>query len=294
MVRRHTEAPLRSSSAQGRSHGRSHVRSNSLPYVDMNLAYGDLPSAVPMTTEVELRGQMSKLTHLLDEANCLQHSVTTMIETLQRDPERLAAVGLALAEISTLVRGMAPGVLMAMKGSFPAAAALLASPQFLIAAGVGVGVTIVALGGYKIIKRIKARHDAGDDLNQPRVEELREIGGDLSRIEIWRRGIAEFEVGSAGTSVDGEFITPDAGRQMTEAGVLDPRQVRPATSVFEDSSRRKKDRKKERTSAAKASGKHSSPLARTKSERSHSKGGEDSLITRKRKELSGLKMLFSK
>ena len=216
---------------------------------------------------------MSNLTRLLDEANCLQHSVTTMIETLQKDPDRLAAVGLALAEISTLARAMAPGALMAMKGTFPAAVALLASPQFMIAGGVALGVTVVALGGYKIIKKIKAQQsdDDDDDFNflasidkhdifgkirsktglgsksrghqgddGPHVDEIREIGGDLSRIELWRRGIAEAEASSAGTSVDGEFITRNAGRQLVEEGVLQPGQVRLSPSTTDEHGRKSK------------------------------------------------------
>jgi len=93
-----------------------------------------------------------------------------------------------------------------MKGSSPAVFALLASPQFLIAGGVAVGVTIVAFGGFKIIKKIQAKKA----IEVPGMDEMVEIGGDVSRIDNWRRGIAEEQEQSIGTSVDGEFITPHA------------------------------------------------------------------------------------
>ncbi|KAI9835656.1 MAG: hypothetical protein M1837_003683 [Sclerophora amabilis] len=176
-------------------------------HIDMDLAYGELPPPLPVTTRAandnELRGLMSKVTTILDEAKCVQHSVGAMISSLQRDPEALAAVALALAEISNIAAKLSPGALTALKGSFPAAVALLASPQFMIAAGVGV--VVVALGGYKIIRKIKARDAAMESM-----DELQEIGRDVSRIESWRRGIAVVEANSIATSVEGEFITPEA------------------------------------------------------------------------------------
>jgi hypothetical protein len=203
----------------------------------MDLAYGDLPPPLPERRhgeEEEMRVQMSKLTMMLDEANCLQHSATAMIEHLQQNPDALAAVGLTLAEISNLAAKMAPGALTALKGAFPAVIALLASPQFLIAAGVGVGVTVVMLGGYKIIKRIKDRPQPERALEAPfeaapfqaapleiQEDELQEIETqDLGRIENWRRGIADAESQSVGTTVDGEFITPGASRYLIESGML--------------------------------------------------------------------------
>ena len=176
----------------------------------MDLAYGELPPDLRVAKaggeEVELKGLVTKVKKILDEADCVQYSVTAVIANLQKNPEAMAAVALTLAEISNIVSKMAPGVVMGLKGSAPAVFALLASPQFLIAAGVGVGVTIVAFGGYKIIKKIKAKHSAED----PGVDEMLEYGGDVSRIENWRRGIAEIEGQSVGTSVEGEFITPQA------------------------------------------------------------------------------------
>ena len=176
--------------------------------IDMDLAYGELPPDLPLATvddENELKGLVGKAKMLLEEADCVQYSVTAMIANLQKNPEAMAAVALTLAEISNIVKKMAPGVLMSLKGSAPAVFALLASPQFLIAAGVGVGVTIVALGGYKIIKRIKAKRAEEDQST----DEMLEYGGDVNRIESWRRGIAEVEEQSIG-SVEGEYITPQA------------------------------------------------------------------------------------
>ena len=184
-------------------------RSVSTPdLIDMDLAYGEIPPPLPvrrLDDETELRGLVSKVKMLLEEADCLQYSATAIIASLQKNPDAMAAVALTLAEISNIASKLAPGVLTAMKGSAPAVFALLASPQFLIAVGVGVGVTVVALGGYKIIKKIKAKQaekEAGMD-------EMLDIGN-LGGIDNWRRGIAEEEAQSVGTSVDGEFITPQA------------------------------------------------------------------------------------
>lgn len=177
--------------------------------IDMDLAYGPIPPPLPVTTEAddaEFKGLVNKVKALLDEADCLQYSVSATIASLQKNPDAMAAVALTLAEISNIATKMAPGVLASMKGSAPAVFALLASPQFMIAGGVAVGVTIVAFGGYKIIKKIRARNAAED----PGMDEMLEIGGDVSAIDNWRRGIAEAEEQSVGTSVDGEFITPEA------------------------------------------------------------------------------------
>ena len=186
------------------------TRSYSTPGpIDMDLAYGDIPPPLDLAKpgeEAELKGLVGKVRMILEEADCVQYSVTAIIASLQKNPEAMAAVALTLAEISNIVTKMAPGVLTALKGSAPAVFALLASPQFMIAAGVGVGVTIVALGGYKIIKKIQAKHAAED----AGMDEMLEVGGDVNRIESWRRGISEAEVESLGTSVDGEFITPQA------------------------------------------------------------------------------------
>lgn len=178
----------------------------------MNLAYGDFHEESLMRTSpqggevVELNGLVSKARMLLDEANCAQHSVTAIIKHLQKNPDAMAALALTLAEISNVASKMAPGALTAMKGTAPAVFALLACPEFLIAAGVGVGVTVIMFGGYKIIKRIQAKNAE----KQAGTDEMMELGTDVSTIETWRRGIAEAEAVSPGTSVDGEFITPVA------------------------------------------------------------------------------------
>lgn len=151
---------------------------------------------------------MNKVKSLLQEIDCIQHSAAATIANLQKNPDAMAAVALTLAEISNIVAKMAPGAVLAMKGSAPAVFALLASPQFLIAGGVAVGVTVVCLGGYKIIKKIKAKNSAKEE--DGGMDEMLELGGDVSRIDTWRRGIADAETMSVGTSVEGEFITPQA------------------------------------------------------------------------------------
>ncbi|KAL9630559.1 MAG: hypothetical protein Q9204_004662 [Flavoplaca sp. TL-2023a] len=180
------------------------------PCIDMDLAYGDMPPSLEIAPraeeDVELKGLVNRVKMVLEEAECLQYSATAIIASLQKNPDAMAAVALTLAEISNIVSKMAPGALVALKGSAPAVFALLVSPQFMIAAGVGVGITVVALGGYKIIKKIKAKQAEVD----PGVDELLEIGGDVNKIDSWRRGIAEVQAESIGTSVDGEFITPQA------------------------------------------------------------------------------------
>jgi hypothetical protein len=190
------------------------ARSKSEAFVDMDLAYGDIPPPLPEKRydDVELKEKASKIEMLLDEANALQFTATAIIENLQKNPEALAAVSLTLAEISAIVGKMGPGVLLTLKGSFPAVAALLLSPQFMIAGGVAVGVTIVALGGYKIIKKIQAQKEVEapipmaampvrapieDSNNQ--LDELEPQ--ELSRVEMWRRGIADVEANSV-ISVD--------------------------------------------------------------------------------------------
>ncbi|KEQ87088.1 hypothetical protein M438DRAFT_268779 [Aureobasidium pullulans EXF-150] len=269
---------------------RSHQQSASEADVDMDLAYGELPPPLPERphgNEIELREKMTKLQQLLDEANCVQHSVIATIENLQKNPDALAAVALTLGEISTMAGKMAPGVLTSMKTAFPAIIALLASPQFMIAAGVGVGVTVIAFGGYKIIKKIQKHKEEAAELkanNQRQIEdtesvseydELYEIDSDLSHIEVWRRGIADAEAQSLGTSVDGEFLTPDAGRQLVADGVLREGDLKSMRSG-----------KSHKTSKSKKSKKES------KSEKLSSTSSSKDKEKRKKKEPSGLRMLF--
>lgn len=183
----------------------------------MDLAYGDFHPSAPAKPQKpqaiedkELRNLVSRTERLLDEANCLQHTATATISHLQKNPEAMAAVALTLAEISNLARKMAPGALAALRTSAPAVWALLASPQFLIAAGVGLGVTVVAFGSYKIIKRIQSSKDEGA-VNPRGSEDMVELNTEcLSHVEQWRRGVADAGAESVGTSVEGEFITPTA------------------------------------------------------------------------------------
>jgi len=190
--------------------------------IDVHLAYGDIHpddlvihrSPTSSSKEVKLKGLMTKLDKLMLEAHCIQHSAATIIATLQANPEAMAAVALTLAEISNLLSKMGPGVLAALRGGSPAIFALLASPQFLIAGGVAVGVTVVMFGGYKVIKKIRA--DAAERKEASRMDEALVYEGDLSSIESWRRGIADEEARSIATSVDGEFITPEAARVRRE------------------------------------------------------------------------------
>lgn len=144
--------------------------------IDMNLAYGNIPPDLASRTDLgpvtaaeehdarvreearkeqEARTLMARIDNLLLEAECVQHSATSIIDHLQRKPEAAAAVALMLAELSTLLKAMSPSFLGVVKGGFPAIFALLASPQFLIGVGVAVGVTVVFFGGWKIVKRIK-------------------------------------------------------------------------------------------------------------------------------------------
>ena len=117
------------------------------------------------------------------------------------------------------------------------------------------------------------------------VEELREISG----IERWRRGIADAEADSLGTSVDGEFITPHATRTLVEEGRLTEADLKPpASSVGGKSHRRKK---KAPTTTAKST---VSSSGKSKSHRSSGAAASTTGKTSKegKKEPSGLKMLF--
>lgn len=284
LTRRHTE---NFDVAERRRNRPSTPRSASMDDIDMDLAYGDLPPPMPESkyeNEVELRQKMTSLQRLLDECNCIQHSVTATIDNLQKNPDALAAVALTLAEISNIAAKMAPGALTALKGSFPAVVALLASPQFMIAAGVGVGVTIIALGGYKIIKKVKAKKEEqamlleNGEPNSPvsEADELREISG----IERWRRGIADVEAESLSTSVDGEFLTPHATRTLIEEGRLTEADLK---SLDGSEGKKKKKSKKEKEGKEKKSKKGGSEVSS-----STSRGKKE----KKEKEPSGLKMLF--
>jgi len=205
---------------------------------------------------------------ILEEADCLQYSASAIIATLQKNPDAMAAVALTLAELSNIVTKMAPGVLTAMKASSPAVFALLASPQFLIAGGVAVGVTIVAFGGFKIIKKIRSKQA----VEVPGMDEMMEIGGDVNRIDNWRRGIAEEQEHSVGTSVEGEFITPQAAAlsklNLNEVRASEIRRKEVESESRKTSSSRSGSEKGSKTSS-KASSKDSSKASskRTRKEK---------------------------
>ncbi len=286
LTRRHTDGITVDSRS---TRPRSHARSASLDEIDMDLAYGELPPPLPerkYDDEIELRAKMSGLQRLLDECNCLQHSVTAIIDNLQKNPDNLAAVAVTLAEIANLAPKMAPGALLSMKGAFPAAVALLASPEFAIAAGAAVGVTIIALGGYKIIKKIQAKRNGepqlleASELKKPiapaesELESLREI----DRVEVWRRGIAATDAESLGSTVDGEFVTPAAARTLIEDGRLTEADLK--SKVSGDGQKRR--RRKHRSSQSESS--RSSKTSKGRSE----------VNVKSKKEPSGLRMLFKK
>ena len=235
LVRSHTDMDL----ALPARRPHTPVRSHSASAIDMDLAYGDfhheslrgaplIPYAPAEKQEQELSSLVLKAKLLLDEANCAQHSVKAIVAHLQKNPDAMAAVALTLAEISNVVSKMAPGALGALKIGAPGVFALLAAPEFLIAVGVGLGITVVMFGGYKIIKKIKAN---GGGKEKDGVDEMLEIGQDVNRIEHWRRGIADVgggpagaddETASVGTSVEGEYITPIAAASMGHLP-MDPR-----------------------------------------------------------------------
>lgn len=289
IIRRHTAGPVQLAHLSGRR--------ASADNIDMDLAYGDVPPPLPSKhkEDDELRDRASALTKILDEANCLQHSVTTTIDSLQKNPDALAAVGLALAEISTLVTKMGPSVLPLLKTSFPAVAALLVSPQFMIAAGVGIGVTIVALGGYKIIKKIQAGKEEERMMEVPisgspqansqqepyLLDELETR--ELSRIELWQRGVADIEASSAGTTVDGEFITPGASRHLVDAGVLDEEDLK---------SRRNARLDEEKSHRAKSHRAKSVKSTKSSASRSKTVKGDEKSKSKSKKEPSLLKTLL--
>jgi hypothetical protein len=251
LVRRHTdfatplpfgptETQLTRSTLPPSYHTYEPRRSNSVPelytkeeeQVDMNLAYGPIPHHTSLVdpkevNQAQVAQTMSRLDKLLLEAHCVQHTASAMITNLQSRPEAMAAVALTLAELSSLLTKMSPSIIATLKAGSPAIFALLASPQFLIAGGVALGVTVVMFGGYKIIKKIQANAEAKRMLDReeplvfgPRIMGPHELAFnpeiELSSIDSWRRGIADAEAESSGTSVDGELITPAAAKQNKE------------------------------------------------------------------------------
>lgn len=235
----------------------SMARSHSATDVDMDLAYGEYhPSSIGLAldpkTEEELQKKelttlVTRAKGLLDEANCAQHSVKAIVAHLQKNPDAMAAVALTLAEISNIATKMAPAALASLKTAAPAVFALLASPHFLIAVGVGVGVTVVAIGGYKIIKKIQQNNKD----KEGSMDEMLEVK-ELDRIEHWRRGIADagddaYEASVvSGTSVEGEFITPMAARSMGHLPETKQQQKDRKKEEKKKEKEEKKDKKKDK------------------------------------------------
>ncbi|KAI8952964.1 hypothetical protein F4801DRAFT_538965 [Xylaria longipes] len=225
--------------------------------IDMNLAYGNIPPDLAdrvdldpayqaSEKETKARNLMGMIENLLVEAQCVHHTATHIIEHLQGKPEAAAAVALTLAELSALLGKMSPSFLAVIKGGSPAIFGLLASPQFLIAAGLTVGVTVVMFGGWKIIKRIKEAKEAEAVARMPPMafeaqqvqqaqpaqpaeqgqpvyppypqsetsqgfDEALVVEEELSTIESWRRGITPF---GEDDSADMELISPEADRAI--------------------------------------------------------------------------------
>ena len=281
------ESPLNKTQRHGRTRERDGTRSlpvspsrpRSASHIDMDLAYGEMPPNLMVSArqdEAELSGLVGRVKGLLDEADCVQHSVTATMANLQKNPDAMAAVALTLAEISNLVKKMAPGALMSIRRAAPTVFALLSSPQFLIAAGLGVGITVVAFGGYKIIKKIQAKKEEEESMEQMLV-----LGSDVSRIENWRQGIADEESRSIGTSVEGEFITPVAAN-LSRINLRDDEAERPRRKLTRSSPREAK--------SVKSSGSRHSKSSRNN-------GGKAKESTRERKKgkeikLSPLHLMF--
>ncbi|PHH60976.1 hypothetical protein CDD81_991 [Ophiocordyceps australis] len=222
--------------------------------IDMNLAYGNVPPDLaervdldpgPAGREARAQQLVKRVEGLLDEAQCIHHSATAMIKHLQQKPEAAAEVALTLADLSSALAKLSPAFLGLVKGASPAVFGLLASPHFLIATGIAVGVTVVMFGGWKIVKRVteaaqQARHALPPSTAQPETRSMPEqqqeaheqsdamhnehgdhggngvdealfVDEELSSIETWRRGILPGGV-EDDESADVELITPEADR----------------------------------------------------------------------------------
>ncbi|KIV81010.1 hypothetical protein PV11_08464 [Exophiala sideris] len=246
LVRRTTDLPLEHINSHRPPPVRSHSTSEVDDHVDMDLAYGEFhPETLMLDPKVEQQLQKQEMSSLvlkckllMDEANCAQHSIRATIAHLQQNPDAMAAIALTLAEISNLATKMAPSALTVFKTGAPAVFAMLAAPEFLIAVGVGVGITVVMFGGYKIIKKIRARSNQKEDAG---VDEMIDVH-ELDRIEHWRRGISDGDTASVATSVEGEFITPMAA--VSKGHLPFPRDRQEET--YRSSSKEEKSRRKQR------------------------------------------------
>lgn len=196
--------------------------------------YEETPPPLP-ARPTELRSKMTALQHLLEESHCVFSSAKSIVKSLESDPEKMAAVALSLAEIAALVKkaGITPAALGGLGKAFPAVVALLVSSEFLIAIGVGAGITVVALGGYKVVKRLQAKRveakeqarllkeaqGSGDGdvggvgevrevIEVVEVEEAGDTEVDVNSIENWRRGVSEEDARSLESGIEGEVFTP--------------------------------------------------------------------------------------
>ncbi|KIW44667.1 uncharacterized protein PV06_03121 [Exophiala oligosperma] len=289
LLRRTTDLPLEHPRSHRPPPVRSHSTSEVDDHIDMDLAYGEFhPESLMLDPKVEqtlqkqeMSSLVTKCKILLDEANCAQHSVRAIVTHLQKNPDAMAAVALTLAEISNLATKMAPGALAAFKTGAPTVFAMLAAPEFLIAVGVGVGITIVMFGGYKIIKKIRAKVSDKEEV----ADEMIDVH-ELDRIEHWRRGIADAETASVATSVEGEFITPLAARSMGHLPMpRDPSRDRQSEKP-RDERRKKKHRHIDDDPDRTVVGSESSKSRKSKSDRR-----ERSLV--KVKKPSPLRRIFS-
>jgi hypothetical protein len=261
--------------------------------IDMNLAYGNIPPDLASRVDLDpaykaaqkeqqAHGLVGRIEGLLTEAHCLHHTASHMIEHLQKNPDAAAAVALTLAELSALLKKMSPAFLGAIKAGSPAVFSLLASPQFLIAAGLTVGVTVVMFGGWKIVKRIKEAKEAeqqqqamafeGETVHYPvgdlpmgrapypisehsdGYDEALVLEEELSTIETWRRGIAPY---GEDESADLELISPEANRARRSQYGLDEDDARTIRTTR--TARTNKTVKTHRTSHAHKSHRSSRP-----------------------------------
>lgn len=250
----------------------------------MDLAYGEAhpktlakysPQPQNEDDQKQLDGLVDRAKGLLEEAQCFQHSATQTMSHLQKNPDAMAAVALTLAEISKVASKLAPSALTAFKAAAPTIFALLSSPQFLIAAGVGLSATVVMFGGYKIIKQIQGDKEQPVAIekapSEMGMEDLMELNvNELSHVEMWRRGVADMEAISYGTSVDGEFITPTAAA-MSGIDVTTARLEKDPRFKFDDDGSVASSRRSRRSRATRKDAK-STTKSTTKSAKEPSRG----------------------
>ena len=133
--------------------------------------------------------------------------------------------------------------------------------------------------------------------------------GDLGSIDVWRRGIAEVEAESVSTSVDGEFITPEAARQKKErlrerareerragsvtGSVRSERSERTVRRVGSESTIRKKDAPAYASSKVAASSR-AGQSERSSSSKKEEKGKEVVVREKKSRKSSAIGVLFKK